>query len=232
MPTPDDPMMSDGEDFVFSASSSTSAGCTLESMRKTMDELRKRFPDPPIKRIRVTQWLYDALKARAAAFPSEAPAEPADWPFDAMALHGVPVVVDLPGDHRPGYVVERAGADAFRPVYHASPGPGISIKGLYGDTWLGIPRTILAQEPHRVTATEIGMRREEEWHMEALRKQMDEWQRQATIDATKVPIDDIEPELRRRYMRALYRHPVYRNASRREKTSMRRQLLALRVARF
>lgn len=91
------------DDAGFSVPAGQSASdCTLASLTESWKKFRKQFPDPPIRRVRVTRWLYDRLKDAAAPVPDEA--DPAS--FDAMSFRGLPIVVDLPGDHVPGYELD------------------------------------------------------------------------------------------------------------------------------
>lgn len=220
--------MDQSEPFAFTASGVSAGDCTFAALEQTMREFKAKFPDPPLKRIRVTQWLYDALNARLMP-PSEDLGPIPDWPFDAMTLRGVPIVVDLPAHHQPGWEKE----------YVRTPPAGCEFDDVTycrADWWArthGVPPSILSAEPQRVTATEIGiLAAQQDMWMKPVQEQMKQWAHQTAIEAMYAPIKEIEPARRRQYLRLMYRDPAYRNASRRIKTLYRRALLVERVARF
>ena len=84
------------------AANTTTADCTLESLSKTMAEFKRKFPDPPIQRVRVTQWLYDRMCKYAEDHRETQDPEP----VEITRLRGLPVVVCLPAWHRPGYELD------------------------------------------------------------------------------------------------------------------------------
>lgn len=224
--------MDQSEPHACTAASASTGDCTFAALEQTMREFKAKFPDPPLKRLRVTQWLYDAFKARLMP-PSDDLGPIPDWPFDSMSLRGVPIVVDLPGDHLPGWEAE----------YARMPPAGCEFldmaMGIGLQPWPGmldvfrLPPSILSVDPERVTATEIGiLAAHQDLCMKSVQKQARRWEHQVTIEALYAPIKEIEPARRRGYLRSMYRDPAYRNGSRRTKTLYRRALLSERVARF